>query len=57
MTAERVKYWARHKLASCIRLARECNQDYIETHDKRFKLVRREAMNDAREWRDFLNTL
>jgi len=57
MNTARVKYWARHKLASCIRLARECNQDYVKTGTPAYRQIRREAMQDARDWRNFLNTL
>jgi len=57
MKTDRVKYWARPKLASCIRLARECNQDYIKTGTPAYRQIRREAMQDARDWRNFLNTL
>lgn len=45
---------AMRKLPSCIRFARECNQDYLETKDKRFKQIRNEAMQDARYWRAVL---
>lgn len=39
------------KTNQCVRLARECNHDYLETGDKRFKQIRIEAMQDARYWK------
>jgi hypothetical protein len=40
----------RGKLQMCIRGAREANRDYLETRDRRYLDIRREAMRDARYW-------
>ena len=44
--------FARDKLALCIRIARDDSRNYRETGDRRFMILRREAMRDARDWRD-----
>ncbi len=43
--------WAKGKLSRCVRLARDCSQDYRETRDRRYRQIRVEAMQDARYWR------
>lgn len=40
------------KLERCIRLARECSQDYRQTKDRRYLSIKRDAMQDARYWRE-----
>lgn len=46
--------WARAKLQRCARLARECSRDYRRTLDGRYLRIKREAINDARQWRAML---
>ncbi len=43
------------KLTRSIRLARDCSRDYRKTRDRRFWVISREAMLDARYWRDYTN--
>lgn len=40
--------WA--KLLGSVRLARECNHNYLRTRDRRYLTIRNEAMQDARYW-------
>ena len=49
--AEAAAYHA-HKRAACIRLARECSRDSWQFPEDRaeFLRIKREAMNDARDW-------
>lgn len=49
--------WRQDKLRLCIMLAREANHNWIETRDKRYKMLRQEAIQDARYWARELGTL
>ncbi len=55
MTRDPAYAWS--KLSHCIRFARECSRDYRETRDRRFWVISREAMVDARYWRDYLRSI
>ncbi len=49
--------WATRKLRNAIELARECNRDAREFKDNRFRVIRDEAMADARYWRRYMRGL
>jgi hypothetical protein len=46
--------YVRVKLARCVRGARDASRDYRETRDCRYLQIKREAMQDARYWRNTL---
>lgn len=51
--------WHRSKLTGCIKHARECSRNSWQEpkhHRREYLRMRREAMQDARYWRDLVNS-